>query len=158
MQQYKISISFEEQRLISVSFPQNLTEHINERNRSAQIAQRESQLLFQTLYFKGKSPEDPRCIVEAVIFSIRANGFLVNTFQSNCVNVKLKFKYKNYLDLKLQQVLYIFLVFDLDKIQKEKKYCCIIRKLFYLKLDTERNKEAHLYLIERPSMLRNIKV
>jgi hypothetical protein len=46
----------------------------------------------------------------------------------------------------------------LDKIQKEKKYCCIIWKLFYLKLDTERNKETHLYLVERPSMLPNIKV
>ena len=31
---------------------QNLTDHINERNRAAQIAQRESQILFQTLYFK----------------------------------------------------------------------------------------------------------
>ncbi len=99
-------------------FPQNLTEHINERNRSAQIAQRESQLLFQTLYFKGKSPEDPRCIVEAVIFSIRANGFLVNTFQSNCVNVKFKFKYKNYLNFKLQ-ALYIFSVFRQNTKRKE---------------------------------------
>jgi hypothetical protein len=144
-------------RLISFLFPQNLTEHINERNRSAQIAQRESQLLFQTLYFKGKSPEDPRCIVEAVIFSIRANGFLVNTFHSQSVNVKLKFNFKNYLNLKLH-VLYIFSVFDIDKIQKEKKYFCIIRKLFYLKLDTDSNKEAPLYLVERPSMLPNIKV
>ena len=56
---------------------QDLTDHINERNRSAQLAQRESQLLFQTLYFKDKSVDDDRCIVDAVIFAIRANGFLV---------------------------------------------------------------------------------
>ena len=63
--------------IIFKTFFKDLSEHINERNRSAQIAQRESQLLFQTLYFKDKSPEDPRCIVEGVIFSLRANGFLV---------------------------------------------------------------------------------
>ena len=59
------------------SFPQNLTDHINERNRSAQLAQRESQLLFQTLYFKDKSVDDDRCIVDAIIIALRANGFLV---------------------------------------------------------------------------------
>ena len=63
--------------IIFKTFFKDLSEHINERNRSAQIAQRESQLLFQTLYFKDKSAEDPRCIVEGVIFSLRANGFLV---------------------------------------------------------------------------------
>lgn len=56
---------------------QELSLHINERNRSAQNAQRSSQILFQTLYFRGKTPDDPRCISEAVIFSIRSNGFLV---------------------------------------------------------------------------------
>ncbi len=50
---------------------QELSEHINDRNKAAQNAQRASQTLFQTLYFKGKEPDDPRCIVEAVIFSIR---------------------------------------------------------------------------------------
>ena len=55
----------------------DLCEHINERNKAAQLAQRQSQLLFQTLYFRGKEPDDPRCIVEAVIFRIRSNGFLV---------------------------------------------------------------------------------
>ena len=54
-----------------------LCEHINERNKAAQLAQRQSQLLFQTLYFRDKEPDDPRCIVEAVIFRIRSNGFLV---------------------------------------------------------------------------------
>ena len=56
---------------------QELSEHLNERNKAAQLAQRSSQALFQTLYFKGKEPGDPRCIVEAVVFSIRSNGFLV---------------------------------------------------------------------------------
>ena len=55
----------------------DLCEHINERNKAAQLAQRQSQLLFQTLYFRDKEPDDPRCIVEAVIFRIRSNGFLV---------------------------------------------------------------------------------
>ena len=54
-----------------------LCDHINERNKAAQLAQRESQLLFQTLFFRNKEPDDPRCIVEAVIFRIRTNGFLV---------------------------------------------------------------------------------
>ena len=56
---------------------QDLSLHINERNRAAQMAQRSSQVLFQTLFFEGKEPDDPRCIVDAVVFSIRANGFLV---------------------------------------------------------------------------------
>ena len=50
---------------------QELSEHLNDRNKAAQNAQRSSQALFQTLYFKGKDPDDQRCIVEAVIFSIR---------------------------------------------------------------------------------------
>lgn len=56
---------------------QTLSHHINDRNRAAQNAARSSQTLFQTLYFKGKEVDDPRCIVEGVVFSIRANGFLV---------------------------------------------------------------------------------
>ena len=56
---------------------QDLCEHINDRNRAAQRAQRDSQTLFQTLYFKDKPLSDPRCIVDAVIFSLRDNGFLV---------------------------------------------------------------------------------
>ena len=52
-------------------------EHINEKNKAAQLAQRQSQLLFQTLFFRNKDVDDPRCIVEAVVFGIRANGFIV---------------------------------------------------------------------------------
>jgi DIS3-like exonuclease 1 len=55
----------------------DLCDHINERNKAAQLAQRQSQLLFQTLFFQNKQPDDPRCIVEAVILRIRNNGFLV---------------------------------------------------------------------------------
>jgi DIS3-like exonuclease 1 len=61
---------------------QEICLHINERNRAAQAAQRSSQLLFQSLYFRGKEPDDPRCIVEAVIFSIRSNGFLASCANS----------------------------------------------------------------------------
>ena len=56
---------------------QELCDHINTRNRAAQRAQRDSQLLFQTLYFKDRPVSDPRCVVDAVIFSLRDNGFLV---------------------------------------------------------------------------------
>jgi len=56
---------------------QDLCVHINTRNRAAQRAQRDSQVLFQTLYFKDRPLSDPRCVVDAVIFSLRENGFLV---------------------------------------------------------------------------------
>jgi len=56
---------------------QELCEHINSRNRAAQRAQRDSQTLFQTLYFKDKPMSDPKCVTDAVIFSLRDNGFLV---------------------------------------------------------------------------------
>jgi DIS3-like exonuclease 1 len=60
-----------EERMMENSALQELSEHINDRNKAAQNAQRSSQTLFQTLYFKGKEADDPRCIVEGVIFSIR---------------------------------------------------------------------------------------
>jgi DIS3-like exonuclease 1 len=56
---------------------QELCTHINTRNRAAERAQRDSQVLFQTLYFKDRPLSDPRCVVDAVIFSLRENGFLV---------------------------------------------------------------------------------
>ena len=28
-------------------------------------------------YLQGKEPDDPRCVVDAVVFAIRANGFIV---------------------------------------------------------------------------------
>ena len=56
---------------------QELCSHINTRNRAAQRAQRDSQVLFQTLYFKDRPLSDPRCVVDAVVFSLRENGFLV---------------------------------------------------------------------------------
>jgi len=55
----------------------DLCEHVNERNKAAQLAQRQSQLLFQTLYFRNRAPDDPKCVVEAVVFGIRENGFIV---------------------------------------------------------------------------------
>ena len=56
---------------------QELSAHINERNRAAQLAQRASQTLFQTLFFRGRAPDDPRCVADAVVFAVRANGVLV---------------------------------------------------------------------------------
>ena len=31
----------------------------------------------QTLFFKGRSPDDPACTVEGVVFGMRQNGFIV---------------------------------------------------------------------------------
>ena len=64
-------------RLMSNTSLQELCVHINTRNRAAQRAQRDSQTLFQTLYFKDRPLSDPRCVVDAVIFSLKENGFLV---------------------------------------------------------------------------------
>ena len=55
----------------------DLSSHINNRNRAAQRAQRDSQTLFQTLYFRNRPLSDPRCVVDAVIFSLKENGFIV---------------------------------------------------------------------------------
>ncbi|XP_067120296.1 DIS3-like exonuclease 1 [Centruroides vittatus] len=55
----------------------SLCEHINEKHRAAQFIGRESVKLFQTLYFKDKKPDDPECIVDAVVYSIRSNGILI---------------------------------------------------------------------------------
>ncbi|KAK6178827.1 hypothetical protein SNE40_011323 [Patella caerulea] len=54
-----------------------LADHINIKHKAAQNAQRDSQELFQSLYFKDKKPDDEQCIVDAVIFQLRVNGFLV---------------------------------------------------------------------------------
>ncbi|XP_035667414.1 DIS3-like exonuclease 1 [Branchiostoma floridae] len=56
---------------------EELSQHINNRNRAAQHAQRASTELFQALYFKDKDPEDECCIADAVIFSLRTNGVLL---------------------------------------------------------------------------------
>jgi len=67
----------EEERLPQDVQLQEMCSHVNERNRAAQNAQRASQSLFQALFFKGREPDDPRCVADAVVFSIRPNGFLV---------------------------------------------------------------------------------
>ncbi|KAL4227599.1 DIS3 mitotic control [Mactra antiquata] len=51
-----------------------ISQHINKKHRSSQYAQRESQELFQCLYFRGRGTEDENCIVDAVIFQLRDNG------------------------------------------------------------------------------------
>ncbi|XP_041372546.1 LOW QUALITY PROTEIN: DIS3-like exonuclease 1 [Gigantopelta aegis] len=54
-----------------------LSNHINIKHRAAQNAQRDSQELFQSLFFRDKSPDDETCVVDAVIFQLRTNGMLV---------------------------------------------------------------------------------
>ncbi|KAL8197423.1 UNVERIFIED_CONTAM: DIS3 mitotic control [Gekko kuhli] len=57
---------------------EELCSHINNRNRAAQHAQKQSTELFQCMYFKDKDPErDEHCTANGVIYSIRTNGVLV---------------------------------------------------------------------------------
>ncbi|KAL2089025.1 hypothetical protein ACEWY4_015924 [Coilia grayii] len=57
---------------------EELAHQINNKNRAAQHAQKQSTELFQCLYFKDKDPlTDERCTADAVIYAIRANGMLV---------------------------------------------------------------------------------
>uniref|UniRef100_A0A668A3G0 DIS3-like exonuclease 1 n=1 Tax=Myripristis murdjan TaxID=586833 RepID=A0A668A3G0_9TELE len=57
---------------------EEMAQHINNKNRAAQQAQRLSTELFQCLYFKDKDPQvDQCCVADAVIYAIRANGMLV---------------------------------------------------------------------------------
>ncbi|XP_030017534.1 DIS3-like exonuclease 1 isoform X2 [Sphaeramia orbicularis] len=54
------------------------TQHINNKNRAAQRAQKLSIELFQCLYFKERDPQtDPSCVADAAIYAIRDNGVLV---------------------------------------------------------------------------------
>ncbi|CAM9816148.1 DIS3-like exonuclease 1 [Lampetra fluviatilis] len=58
---------------------QELCEHINERNRAAQQAQKESIELFQCLFFRDKDPEqDDRCVEDGIVYSLRADGVLIH--------------------------------------------------------------------------------
>lgn len=57
---------------------EELSEHINERNRAAQRAQKLSVELFQCLFFKERDPEtDPRCVADGIVYAIRDNCVLV---------------------------------------------------------------------------------
>ncbi|KAM9311270.1 DIS3-like exonuclease 1 [Gastrophryne carolinensis] len=57
---------------------EELCRHINGRNRAAQHCQKQSVELFQCMFFKDKDPEcDPRCICDAIVYSIRTNGVLL---------------------------------------------------------------------------------
>ena len=58
-------------------FSEDVLMRVMFRNRAAQRAQRDSQVLFQSLYFRDRPLSDPRCVVDAVIFSLRDNGVLV---------------------------------------------------------------------------------
>ncbi|XP_068954358.1 DIS3-like exonuclease 1 isoform X4 [Petaurus breviceps papuanus] len=66
------------ENLFSSKDLEELCRHINNRNRAAQHAQKQSTELFQCMYFKDKEPEiEDRCIADGVIYSIRTNGVLV---------------------------------------------------------------------------------
>ncbi|KAI7814071.1 DIS3-like exonuclease 1 [Triplophysa rosa] len=57
---------------------EELAQQINNKNRAAQHAQKQSTELFQCLYFRDKDPHtDERCVADAVIYAVRANGFLI---------------------------------------------------------------------------------
>uniref|UniRef100_H3CGP2 DIS3-like exonuclease 1 n=1 Tax=Tetraodon nigroviridis TaxID=99883 RepID=H3CGP2_TETNG len=57
---------------------EELAQHINQKNRAADTAQKLSTVLFQCLYFKEQDPQtDPRCTADAVIYSIKNDGVLV---------------------------------------------------------------------------------
>ncbi|KGL77635.1 DIS3-like exonuclease 1, partial [Tinamus guttatus] len=57
---------------------EELCRHINNRNRAAQHAQKQSTELFQCMYFRDGSPgPEERCLADGVIYSIRTNGVLV---------------------------------------------------------------------------------
>ncbi|XP_053128175.1 DIS3-like exonuclease 1 isoform X2 [Hemicordylus capensis] len=57
---------------------EELCRHINNRNRAAQHAQKQSTELFQCMYFKDKDPErGEHCTADGVVYSIRTNGVLV---------------------------------------------------------------------------------
>nr|XP_046252817.1 DIS3-like exonuclease 1 isoform X2 [Scatophagus argus] len=57
---------------------EEMAQHINNKNRAAQRAQKLSTALFQCLYFKERDPQtDERCVADAVIYSMRNNGVLV---------------------------------------------------------------------------------
>ncbi|XP_056355795.1 DIS3-like exonuclease 1 isoform X2 [Oenanthe melanoleuca] len=64
--------------IISNKDLEEMCRHINNRNRAAQRAQKQSTELFQCMYFRDKSTEsDERCVADGVIYSIRTNGVLV---------------------------------------------------------------------------------
>ncbi|XP_021568235.1 DIS3-like exonuclease 1 isoform X2 [Carlito syrichta] len=57
---------------------EELCRHINNRNRAAQRAQKQSTELFQCMYFRDRDPEaEERCTSDGVIYSIRTNGVLL---------------------------------------------------------------------------------
>ncbi|XP_076854118.1 DIS3-like exonuclease 1 [Brachyhypopomus gauderio] len=57
---------------------EEMARQINNKNRAAQHAQKQSVELFQYLYFRDKDPlTDERCVADAIIYTIRANGVLV---------------------------------------------------------------------------------
>lgn len=64
-------------KLPTCSQLEEMSQHINKKHRSAQYAQRESQELFQCLYFRGRGTDEENCIVDAVIYQLRVNGVFV---------------------------------------------------------------------------------
>lgn len=72
------ALGFEDDNLVlKNTLLDEATDHINQKHRAAQNAQRDSQDSFLALYFKDKGDDDEFCIVQAVIFQLRDNGILV---------------------------------------------------------------------------------
>ncbi|KAK7912656.1 hypothetical protein WMY93_012867 [Mugilogobius chulae] len=78
-----LTAALEQDRGLSVAVASNreleeTSQHINNRNRAAQHAQKLSTELFQCLFFRDRDPQtDPTCVSDAVIYAIRDNGLLV---------------------------------------------------------------------------------
>nr|KAG5699567.1 hypothetical protein BaRGS_033763 [Batillaria attramentaria] len=56
---------------------EELTSHMNVKHRAAQHAQRDSQELFQSMFFREHEAEKDVCTVDAIIYQLRANGLMV---------------------------------------------------------------------------------
>ncbi|XP_008308916.1 DIS3-like exonuclease 1 [Cynoglossus semilaevis] len=57
---------------------EQMSQHINKKNRAAKRAQKLSTELFQCLFFKDRDPQsDPHCMADGIIYSIRDDGVLV---------------------------------------------------------------------------------
>uniref|UniRef100_A0A4W3K1D2 DIS3-like exonuclease 1 n=1 Tax=Callorhinchus milii TaxID=7868 RepID=A0A4W3K1D2_CALMI len=68
----------QEEPLLSNKDLEELCQHINNRNKAAHCAQKQSVELFQCMYFKDKDPfTNDQCTADGIIYSIRANGVLV---------------------------------------------------------------------------------
>ncbi|KAL8586444.1 hypothetical protein ACOMHN_050039 [Nucella lapillus] len=56
---------------------EEMTEHMNSKHRAAQNAQRDSQELFQSMFFRDREDGDDVCTSDAIVYQLRTNGVFV---------------------------------------------------------------------------------